>query len=647
MSRLVAIFLAALAATLVALGPAPAPASGEGAWQADPLFKFHWQLSPPPGDPFEGAYRIYDSDGEMIRTETRPLLKLLEPIMISPVPGIYTLEAWLQNKAGERGTPSTTVLRFDNAVPPAPTLQLPEGWIRGTDPAVLQIAAAAAPPPLSGIGGYALSVDRGEGSSPCVEVTRCESAEIDLTGGGGGSASLGALHEGIHFVRAVAVSGSGVASPVASTQLRIDATPPAVSLQGAPAGWSNGPVRLSALASDPLSGMATAGPLGPFTAIAVDGAPPARSLGDAVTTWVTGSGTHHVEYFARDAAGNVADGEAGAPEPETAVIRIDEDPPSVTFSAAQDPVEPERIEATVRDALSGPSPGHGWIGVRPAGTTGSFSPLPTQVAGSRLIARWDSDSHPPGKYEFFATGFDAAGNAAVGVNRDRGGRMFLVNPLKTPTVLTAGFVGKRARNVSSRRARHGRGVRFGGSLRTRSGAPVAGVEITVAEALGDGSKFSRRTTFTRTRGDGRFEVWLAPGPSREVTASFAGSRILTRASSPSARLEVPASVRLRASAAVARVGGAPVVFSGRVARAGTEVGAVAGLPVELQFRFHGTDWSGFRTVETDGRGRFRYPYRFSDDDSRGVRFQFRAHVKGREGWPYGPSASRPVLVTGR
>ena len=42
---------------------------------------------------------------------------------------------------------------------------------------------------------------------------------------------------------------------------------------------------------------------------------------------------------------------------------------------------------------------------------------------------------------------------------------------------------------------------------------------------------------------------------------------------------------------------------------------------ELQFRFPGSDWSEFRTVQTDAHGRFRYPYAFSDD-SRGVRFQF-------------------------
>lgn len=649
MSRLAPVLLAVLVAPLVALGPAPALASEEVPWQAEPAIKFQWQLSPPPGGPSVGAYRLYDTKGDLVRAETRSLTMLLDPIPLppAPTPGIYTLEAWLQNDAGTQGPRSTTTVRFDNAVPPVPALRPPQGWVRGADPTVLKIDPAPAPLPLSGLRGYALSFDRGEGSSPCASPTRCSAGEIDLAGSIGGSISLGTLPEGINFVRAVAVSGSGVASPAVSAELRVDATPPLLSLHGVPSGWSDGPVKLTVVAKDALSGMTAAGPLGPFTAIAIDGAPASSSPGDAVTAWVAGSGTHSLEYFARDAAGNVADGWAGTAEPATASVRIDEDPPAIAFSPAQDPAEPERIEATVSDPLSGPNPDRGWIGVRPAGTAGRFAQLPTRVAGERLVARWDSDSYPPGKYEFLATGFDFAGNAGAGTHRARGGRMVLLNPLKVPTLLEVGFVGERDGRSSSRRVRYGRGVRFGGRLRTTAGVAAAGVEVAVTEVFAGGSEPSRRTTFARTGGDGGFGVRLAPGPTREVFASFAGSRTLARASSKSVRLQVPGSVRLRASSAVARVGGAPVVFRGRVLGAGAEAGAVAGLPVELQFRFRGGGWSEFRTVETDTRGRFRYAYRFSDDDSRGVRFQFRAHVKGREGWPYEPSASRPVLVAGR
>ncbi len=51
-------------------------------------------------------------------------------------------------------------------------------------------------------------------------------------------------------------------------------------------------------------------------------------------------------------------------------------------------------------------------------------------------------------------------------------------------------------------------------------------------------------------------------------------------------------------------------------------------------------------MQTDARGRFRYAYAFSDDDSRGVRFQFRAYIRGGD-WPYEPAASKAITVTGR
>jgi 5-hydroxyisourate hydrolase-like protein (transthyretin family) len=645
MSRLLPRLIAATLASLAVLGAAPIAASSspETPWQAKQEFNFDWELQPPPGQPFEGAYRIYDSGGTLVRGETRSLNDLLKAISVPAVPGLYTLEAWLQNQAGEHGPHFTTTLRFDNAVPSPPALQPPPGWLLGTEPVALEIGPYPGPPPLSGIRGYAISLDRGDGSPPCVIAIRCSVAEIDHPGSGGGSIALGTLPEGVNFVRVVAVSGSGVASPVQTAEVRVDGTPPLVSLQGAPGGWSDRPVQLKAVATDELSGMTAAGPLGPSTAIAVDGAAAARAQGNTVTTTVTGSGLHRVEYFARDAAGNGG----GAPQPATATIRIDEDPPTVAFAAAQDPADPERIEATVGDALSGPSPDRGWIALRAAGTHSRFEPLPTRVEGGRLTARWDSDSYPAGKYEFLATAFDAAGNAGTSTSRVRGGRMVLVNPLKLSAYLEAGFVGKRLITATAKRARFGRRVQFGGRLWTAAGAPAAGLEVAVTESFAAGAEPQERTTFVRTRADGRFGVRLAPGPSREVVASFAGTRTLTRASSGTARLAVPASVRLRASATSARVGGAPVVFSGRVAARGAKAGAATGLAVELQFRFRGGAWSEFRTVETDARGRFRYAYRFSDDDSRGVRFQFRAHVKGREGWPYEPSASRPVIVTGR
>jgi hypothetical protein len=149
-----------------------------------------------------------------------------------------------------------------------------------------------------------------------------------------------------------------------------------------------------------------------------------------------------------------------------------------------------------------------------------------------------------------------------------------------------------------------------------------------------------------TASDGSFAVRLLPGPSRRIEAGFPGSRVLTRASGGEVRMDVLAGVRMRTSSASARIGGAPIVFSGRVSELGAPI-AAGGRPVELQFKLSGGEWAEFRTVQTDRHGRFRYPYAFSDDDSHGVRFQFRAYAPAQAGWPYEPAASRPVVVTGR
>jgi hypothetical protein len=648
-------------------------AGGEGNWHPGTAFRLDWtQVPGPPITPRAVVYRLFDSAGHLVAGPVRNtvVVHAIEPLEVPPVPGIYTVEVWLEDAEGRAGPAARASLRFDDTSPPPPAPRAPAGWLAGHEVAVLKIDPPSGALPPSGIHGYALSLDGGDGSSPCVHPSWCSLAETDLPQGiDDDTIALGTLPEGETHARVVAVSGSGVTSPVTSVVFRSDATLPRLSLLGVPPGWSSGPVRVTALAVDELSGMAAAGPTGPYTALAVDGAPPALAEGSSVSTWIAGSGLHQVAYHARDAAGNVADGTPGGPLPATAVVRIDEEPPRVLFTPTQDPAEPERIEATVADSLSGPSPDHGSIRLRRVGSHGRFEELPTRVTGGRLIAYWDSDSYPPGKYEILATGFDRAGNATIGGDRAHGAKMVLVNPLKKSTRLEAGFGGRRLvwhrcnRTARGRRCHRqtidrfdsrpaaraipfGHGLRFGGRLLDISGAPLAGQEIAVTETFAQGSQPPRRTTMARSGSDGSFFLQLAPGPTRDVSATFPGTRTLTRAIGRSVHLDVLASVSLRASATSARVGGAPVVFGGSVVRAGAAPSA-EDVPVELQFRYPGAEWSGFRTVQTDAHGRFRYAYRFSDDDSRGVRFQFRAYAKGREGWPYEPASSRPLAVTGR
>jgi hypothetical protein len=627
LSRIAAAVLTALALV------APAAAAAGEDWQADPQFELDpWQVPGSSPGAVSAEYLLLDPSGSPVGPVIeRPAGELIRYLEVPPVPGAYRLEAWLEDAEGKEIRRVGTNLRFDDVAPPAPAPQAPLGWIPAGEPAVLEVGHPESTLPISGLRGYAVSLDRGSDGHPCTSPTLCSMTETDLAGGiDDDSLSLGTLAEGTTYARVVAVSGAGVPSPVRTASFRVDATPPSLSLSGLPGGWSSGPARVTALAQDPLSGMAAAGAAGPFTAISVDGGAPAAAPGDTAVAWVSGSGIHTVHPFARDAAGNLTDPDEATVPPAAAVVRIDEDPPQVAFAAAQDPADPERIEALVGDDLSGPSQNRGSIAIRLAGTRARFEELPTRETAGRLVARWDSDFYPSGKYEFLATGFDAAGNAGTGADRVHGGRMVLVNPLKTPVSLTA----KLADGSLS------------GRLRRLGGGAVATQRIAVVETFATGADPQRRTNYRPTDASGAFSLRLAPGPSRDVVAYFAGTPTLTRSTSPAAHLGIATSTRLRASTATARVGGKPVDFSGAVRARGAR-GAVEGLPVELQFRYPGAGWRGFRTVEADRRGRFRYAYRFSDDDSRGVSFQFRAHVKGREGWPYEPGSSRPVTVTGR
>jgi hypothetical protein len=649
---------------------------GGNSWHAENQFALSWDpLAPASFAEVRSVdYRLRDSLGKqlgpVIRSgvaaqELRPVRIPSEPLPGMLMPGQYTIEVWLEGAGGD-GPVASTTLRFDNARPTATRVLSPDDWVRAGAETVVKVEHPPPPLPASGIRGYAIVLDHGDGAVPCAGPTSCSEAETDLRAGiDDDTVSLGALSEGTNVAVVVAVSGSGLRSAVAGrTALHVDGAKPEAVLSGAPSGWSDRPVQLTVSTSDIQSGVAAAGPNGPIASISVDGGIPATAAGPSVTTSVRGNGSHRVTYFGRDAVGN-----SGEAQPASATVRIDETAPRLAFARAQNPAEPERIEATVSDSLSGPSPTTGSIDVRPADSAAQFEPIPTRVSAGRLIAFWDSDAYPAGSYEFKASGYDAAGNMAAANQRLDGTRMVLANPLKHPTEIEFGFGGRQMiwhrcaqrsneirchrevistfeRRPSLRSIPYGRGVPVAGRLVSSSGSPLAGLAVGLTESFTIGATIRQRTTVVETGPDGVFLAHLLPGPSRGVQVSFAGTKLLSRAGSRTLQLGVRTAVRLHASSATAAIGGAPVIFSGQIPREGATIPA-EGRPVELQFRVGDAPWSEFRTIQTDGHGRFRYPYAFSDDDSRGVRFQFRAYVPAQPGWPYEPGTSRPIAVTGR
>jgi hypothetical protein len=656
-----------IAAALSCLAIAPAASSadplppaelrvegGEEAWHPGRRFRLEWSNPQPPGGPAIAAvhYQVRDPAGTIVIPETRlgwPA-EAIGSLEVPATPGAYLAEVWLEDSSGAQGPAATARLRFDNARP-GHSEPLPEpAWIgRNALPYVVRVGHPEGALPVSGIRGYAVSIDSSPQAQPCRAVDRCAETEVDLPGGADNdSLPIQELPEGTSYVHVVAVSGSLMHSATpGQAELRVDKTYPLTQLAGAPDGWTNRAVTVTASATDALSGMQPLGQgIHPFTAIRVDGGAPVVATGSTVSATLFGEGEHTVSFYARDAAGNVNDGsesngKTDAP-PGTAVVGIDRTPPGVAFFNSQDGHEPETIRVKVGDSLSGPSHVQGWIGVRRAGTGDRFEALASRPEGDRLSAHWDSDAFPRGDYEFRAIGFDSAGNASATGRRANGTRMVLSSPLKGGTALTAHL----------RRPRGGRLLAYGGSavlsgrLSTARGRPLGSLPIRVVERFAAGAEAADRVSTAITRPDGRFAVRLRPGPDREVTAVFEGSTTLARAVAPPRAIGVRTRIRLSASASYAKVGGPPLVFRGRVA---AEAGAIphGGKSVELQFRARGVPWTEFRTIHTDAQGRFRYAYRFSDDDSRGIRFEFRAYAPAQDGWPYEPRGSRAVVVRGR
>jgi hypothetical protein len=617
---------------------------GEESWHPQRSFALRW--TDPPGSIAAVHYRVLNPSGQVAVAEARLdwAATAIQHLSVPPVPGAYTAEVWLEDDKGVEGPPATAKLRFDNGLPGPVQPEPAPAWLgRTAFPYALHLGHPTGAAPLSGIRGYAAAIDDQPGGS-CLSIGSCGGAVFELQRGvDDDSLTLTELPEGISYLHVVAVSGSATRSASsADTALHVDKTDPATQLAGNPAGWSDRPLALTATATDGGSGMvASNGGDQPYTAIRIDGGVPIRADGSRVSTTLIASGAHSVAHYARDAAGNVADGGGSNGRlnhaPPATVVKIDREPPRVAFAGAQDPLEPERIEARAADSLSGLDPQSGSIGIRPVGSRQRFVELPTERSGPLLRARWDSEAYPPGEYEFRAAVEDAAGNSASSLSRSDGSPMRLANPLKVATALLSDF---RARTV-----RYGHGATFKGRLIAGRHAPLAGMPVRMIERFDSGAVPRERVSTVKTAAGGAFSLHLDPGPSRELIAVAASTPTLRGASSRPLRLTVRSGIAMRVSSAVARVGGRPLVFRGGVAANGAAIPA-EGKTVQLQFRLPGLPWSEFRTVRTDPRGHFRYAYRFADDDSRGVRFQFRAYVPAQTGWPYEPAGSLPVQVRG-
>lgn len=401
--------------------------------------------------------------------------------------------------------------------------------------------------------------------------------------------------------------------------------------------WISGVANLSAAFSDAGSGVA-----------AVDIADDGTGLDDAISICATVAGTHFATT-ARPCPVNAgfsgAFDTSGAPFHDGAngldicasdfahnetceqrTVMVDNAPPIVAFQNMPDSENPELIRAPTSDATSGMAAGR--ISYRAVGAS-IWQPLATDLHGDVLKAYVDSAAVPAGDYEFRAAATDVAGNEASTTLREDGQPMVLTFPLKAATRLRAHLVPGGARRET---IGYGHDSKVSGRLLNASGAPIRREYVKVVEHFGSGALINRRVRKVRTNHDGFFGERIPAGPSRNITASYRGSKRFLTDAAKAGRLVVRSKAGFRTSRKRVKEGKS-VVFHGRVHHRGARI-PPGGKLVELQVR-DGRFWNTVREAfYTHPDGRYRLRYRFRADYVSNARFRFRVKVAREQGWPY-------------
>jgi hypothetical protein len=338
------------------------------------------------------------------------------------------------------------------------------------------------------------------------------------------------------------------------------------------------------------------------------------------------NGSNTIVVGASDYAGNEGPGWQD-------IVKVDNARPSIAFTNTQDPEDPELIEGPVADEHSGVA--HAKIYLRQVGTE-DWQPLETRIESGEARARVDSAAVPKGDYEFKATVADIAGNTAETTAKQNGQPMRLTFPLREEVELVAhlGDGGAKGQTVP-----YGTRSEVAGRLLDSAGEPIAHREILIDENFGEGALIRHRPTILTTDDSGRFATDIPPGPTRRITASFAGTQKYASTAAGVGELTVRSRAVFRLADRTVPEGGA-AIFKGRVGHVGARIPA-GGKLLELQVRLRKGRWETVgQAFRTDEAGSYKRHYRFGKHYTQDALFRFRVKVQKERNWPYKRAASK-------
>ena len=498
---------------------------GEDSWHAEHRLHRRTGTTRPGSSVAAVHYRVRDptGHGRPAKSESARAGQLpIDPCRLTSrnVPGAYTAEVWLRGRRRRPGPDGDAKLRFDDVRPGDGRAAAGPGLDRPRRDSLLGAPQPSRRPQPSPASAATRSRStRARRASPCAAADRCTRRRdrparrarrrhaVDRRPARGDELRPRGRRLGL---------GDEVRSSPATTVAprRHDRSGDRGS-PACPSGWTNRPVTLTATATDAPPGWQADGAGGPFTAIRVDGGVPtdrSRRLGER-------DGDRRGRprrRLLRPRRGRQRQRRRTATASPTSRPRprwcgSTATPPAVAFANSQDPDDPELIEARVSDPLSGPDPSRGWIAVRRAGSGDALRGAADRVGrGGQLRARWDSDAYPAGEYEFRATGYDAAGNAATTDRRangadgagqpaegaDRSARRVRRQDAGLAPLRAA----RRAASLPARSDRgvrpapgdqavpYGRGVLFSGRLIAALGSPLARMPVRIVERFDPGAE---------------------------------------------------------------------------------------------------------------------------------------------------------------
>ena len=354
-----------------------------------------------------------------------------------------------------------------------------------------------------------------------------------------------------------------------------------------------------------------------------------------------GSGEYALQVWLEDAAGNQSLAASGS---DPVYLRLDQEAPALAFDppGAADPL---RVVVAVQDRLSGVDTGQ--IEMRQRGGS-AWHALATARSGQSLVGYVDDERFGAGAYELRASARDRAGNEASTDRRANGVRATLDLPRRLATRLDVGFPtvirrnGKRqVRLVPRSAAPHATSVRLQGRLTNAGGQPLGGATVQVSSDSPGDTAGLVPAGLARTDRDGRFAHVARATRNKVLRFRYPGTRRV-QAATDDFTLEVPAASSIRARPRRLR-NGQTVHLSGTVL---TRPLPASGKLIEVQAHFRGR-FRTFSTTRADGRGRWRFPYRFGGTSGR-VPYRLRVLLPAEGGYPFlkGRSPVAQVVVVG-